>query len=327
MDEDDIKQEEPEFDAAQAAADLEAERAAGGGQDDPEPDEDDDDGQDDEPEPEPEPEKKAPTATEQDDVDAFLKANGQKPISVEAFKKRLAREKQKYEEAAAWKPKHDTLATELENYRKTQPLTPQQAELYKQYEGVYGKLREGTKNLPFLGEAIAAIAKGQSPDLRKLNQALSEHVSALPEADPRLLQQQQELAARLDRAEELEFDRSFQSHIEREERAVSQLLGATPDPELVELIEEVYVSMIPEKGDLSKMPDKVKIAKLLLSRDSKLEQRILKKQIPAKPVRRAAIPAGGGPAARTKPDEAEQIPEPGTPEWDAWTAEGYKQRA
>lgn len=319
-------EDEPIFDAAEAAAELEAQRAAGEVEPTDDQDQDDDD-IDDGAEAEDETVEVAPKAkpvakASEDDVEPL---EG-KPVSYAVFKKRLDREIKKRQEAEAYRAKHDQLAAEYDGYKKTQPFGPEQAGLYKQYEDIFGKLKSGTKSMPFLDKAIADLARGKTPDLRALHQALGEHVQSLPEGDPRLFQRQQELDEKIARIEEAEFDRSFNAHIEREEAAVSKLLGENPDPELVQLIDEVHLSMIPEKGDLSKMPDKVKIAKLLLSRDSKLEQRILKKQIPAAPLkRRAAVPSGGGPAAPVK-QEVETLPEPGTPEWDEYIAAGYKPR-
>lgn len=315
-------EEDVDLDMAGAAAELEAERA-GGSQDgaDPEDDEDLEDGAE---EAEEEAEVVAAVSNAADDHETFLKANEGKPISFAEFKKRLDKERSRVKVAAEWEKKHNDLNAQFEGYKKTQPFGPDQAKLHTQYEDIFGKLKSGTTKMPFLAEAIVALGRGQTPDLRKLNSALSEYVQALPEADPRLLQMQQEQQTRLDRMEEAEFDRSLQAHIEREERAVSDLLGADPDPELIQLIDQIHEKMLPEKGDLKNLPDKVAIAKLLLSRDKKLEQRILKKQAPTTVTRRkAAIGTGGGPAASAKAVDEGEIPEPGTPEYEAWIAADY----
>lgn len=297
------------FDASQAAAEYEAERGPEAESQAEEAadelDEDDGEASDNSAEPE--------SASDEDNDEEFLNRNKGRAIPYSAFQKKYQKWKERETKAIEQARK---LQDEFEGYKRSAQSTPEQAEQFKRFQFVFGNLDKAASSRPWLTQALLAMGRGEEPDWRALNQALAEHVKTLPQGDPVLARQVQELYERQQAFEQERFSGSIQSHVQRENEEIRKLLG--DDQVAWRMLNQIAAESVPERGDVTNLPNRVEIAKQILAWSEKRAQAQLKARVPAKPAAKAGIRAGNGPAARSERND--DPPEPGTEEYRRWAA-------
>ena len=115
----------------------------------------------------------------------------------------------------------------------------------------------------------------------------------------------------------------IESHIANENRQIVKILAG--NSAALKLLDEVALRMIPERGTLADMPDRVALARQIAGLSKASVQAELKKRV-AKPGQRGVgvrvgngvAPSNGG-GRRAAADE-EEVPKAGTDEFRRWAA-------
>lgn len=245
--------------------------------------------------------------------DEFLTQNKGRNIPYSAFQKKY--QKWKGREAKALE-EAKKLRDEFDAYKRGAQATPEQLATFKRLEAVFGNFDKAATSKPWLLDALMAMGRGEEPNWRALNEALSKHVETLPQGDPVLAKQVQELVERQQRFEEERFSSSIRDHVAKEDSEIRKLIG--DDKTAWRMLNQIAAESVPERGDVSHLPNRVEIAKQIVAWAEARNQAVLKTRVPAKPAAKAAINAGRGPSGRA--DTSGDPPEPGTEEYRRWAA-------
>lgn len=254
-----------------------------------------------------------PEASEEDDDEAYLKANAGKAIPYPAFQKKYQKWKKRHAEAIA---KAQELERRYAEASQRPALDPKLEAKYKRYEEVFGNYIEGAKRMPWIEDVLLKLGQGQDPDLKMLHDALGKHLqSAQPTTDPRIFKQIEELQSFRQKQEEEAKVTQYQRHLDQEDVKIRATYGDAADEQFLNLVNQIaagQASLLPDDAPASAYPNRLEIAKQV---DAFLKTRVngvLKKQIPPQQKRSGvALNNGRGPAAGVK----NKLPVPGSQEW------------
>lgn len=247
-----------------------------------------------------------------DDEDAFSEGQVGKAIPYSAFKKKLDKWKGRLTEAEA---KALKAQTEFEAYRKGQP-GPELVEQLKAYQKVFGNLDQAVVSNPFLKNALLALGRGEQPDWNDLHQALSKHVEALPKSDPTVLRKTQELEERLQNFEAQQFTSSVRERIQEENEEIRKIVG--DDEAAFDILNEIAEKLVPARGDLKDLPDRVALAKRLFGFADGYHKAKLTKMVPPANRTKPDLRTGKGLGQGSSKKEESEAPAYGTDEWFEW---------
>ena len=254
-----------------------------------------------------EPEATPAAPAEEDDDEKFAATFGGKPIPQQAFLQRLAREKKKRQELEA---KYTTTQSEYEAIKKSQPMTAQDVERFRQLEALVGNIDKANAELPWANDMLRALAQGKKPDWEAVSAGMQAYLASVPKGDPILYQQQQEMRLQLEELQNERVYNSALSHIQQEDVEIAKILGDKSDPAsapwwaiLNEQAKDAFEARNPKS--FKEGPNRVQMAKRLVAAAEAFAQKKLKAQLPSanRPVAKLATGngnAGGAPASKDK---------------------------
>ena len=263
---------------------------------------------------EPEKGEEVKTQDGEEDDERFLESNNGKAIPFPAFQKKYTKWKSRTAEKEAEAAK---IRSEFEAYKKSAPA-PEQVQRLEALTKVFGNLDQAAKQNPWLTDVLLALGRGEQPNWHNFAKALDEHVKALPTTDPLLIQQIKQLEARQESFEHERFVSSVESHLSKENEEIRKLIG--DDESLWKILNDQASSMVPEKGDIKDLPNRVEMAKRIMTWADSFHQKKLKAQIPPANRTKPDLHAGKGLPATAKTTDEDEVPKIGTEEWIAWMA-------
>lgn len=198
-----------------------------------------------------------------------------KPIPVKSW---LAQKKKFSERVRAAEARAQEYETKLKAAAASEGLDPAQ---YKAYKAYIGKLQSAAKGDAILQHMLAAIENDLTPDYRTLAPAVEARVKALPNADPAMqaeLRRMQEVTARLEHQSNVA---GFKERRQEEQAEIKALFKEAADDHFMATLDSITTALVkalPEEAFKTAVPNRVEIAKMLMTYGEKRVKGLLKNQ-------------------------------------------------